>query len=149
MLVGASSNPGRPKCEVLERQAQWLGVGELPLEVVERGLQRGELVVVQLEPVEEVVLRAKGVELLSGELVPLRVERHSQGGQLGPIGVEAAGEGLVRHLGVPLDVPLHVARGERSALRHQEGNERELTDQLVGVMRHAATELNRSEPARL
>ena len=137
MPVGASSNPGRAEREVLQREAQRLGVRELALEVVERGLQRGELVVVELEPVEEVVLRAQRVELLARELVPLRVERHAQRGQLGAIGVEAPRERLVGHLGVALDVPLHVAGGERPALRHQEGDERELADQLVGVVRHA------------
>ncbi len=59
--------------EVLEREPQRLGVRELPLERVERRLQRGELVVVELELVEEVVLRAERVELLAGELVALRV----------------------------------------------------------------------------
>ena len=47
---------------------------------------------------------------------------------------EPARERLVGHLRVALDGRLDVARGERSPLGHQEGNERELADQLVGVV---------------
>ena len=57
--------------EVLQREPERLGVGELPLEQVERGLQRRELVVVELELGEEVVLGAQRVQLLARELVPL------------------------------------------------------------------------------
>ena len=124
------------ECEVLQRQAEWLRVGEGAFEHVERGLERRQLVVVQAELVQEVILGAKGVELLAGELVTLRVERDAERDQLGAVGVEAAGEGLVRHLRIALDVSLHVARGQRPPLRHQEGDQRELTDQLVGVVRH-------------
>ena len=133
--------PGPAEREVLQREPQWLGVGELAVEVEQRRLQRRELVVLEVEPVEEVVLRAEGVELLARELVALRVERHPEPGELRAIRVEAAGERLVRHLRVTLDVPLHVTRGQRSALRHQEGHERELTDELVGVVRHRGASL--------
>ena len=64
--------------EVLEREAERLGVGELPLQVVQGRLERGELVVVELEALEEVVLGAQRVELLAGELVPLRLERDAE-----------------------------------------------------------------------
>ena len=127
---------GTPECEVLQRQAERLGVGERAFEHVERGLQRRQLVIVEPELVEEVVLRAKRVELLAGVLVALRVERDAQSDQLRAVGVEPAREGLVGHLRVALDVALHVARGQRPALRHQERDQRELTDQLVGVVRH-------------
>ena len=85
---------------------------------------------------QEVALGAQRVELLAGELVALRLERHAERDQLGAVGVEAAREGLVRHLGVALDVRLDVARRERPALRHEERDQRELTDELVGVVRH-------------
>ena len=130
--------------EVLERQPEWLGVGELALQRVERGLERRELVLVELELVEEVVLGAEGVELLARELVALGGERDPERGQLGPIGVEATGERLVGHLRVPLDVSLDVARGERPTLGHEEGDERELTDQLVGVVGHQAAPYRRA-----
>ena len=111
---------GTPERKILQREAQRLGVRELSLERVERGLQRRELVLLQVELVEEVVLRAERVQLLAGELVPLGLERHAERGQLGAIRVEPPREGLVRHLRVALDVSLHVACGERSPLGHQE-----------------------------
>ena len=133
---GRVPEPGPTEREVLQREAERLGVCELPLERVERRLQRGQLVLLQVELVEEVVLRAERVELLARELVPLGHERHAERGQLGAIRVEAARERLVRHLGVPLDVPLDVAGGQRPPLGHQERDEGELPDQLVGVVRH-------------
>ncbi len=125
---------GPAERQVLKREPQRLGVGELPFEQVERRLERGQLVLLQLQLGEEVLLGAQGVELLAGELVALRMERHPEGDQLGAIGVEAAREGLVRHLRVALDIRLHVPRGDRPALRHEKGDERELADELVGVV---------------
>ena len=133
--------PGPAEREVLQREPQRLGVGELAVEVEERRLERRELVVLEVEAVEEVVLGAQGVELLAGELVALRVERDAEPGELGAVGVEPPRERLVGHLRVALDVALHVARGQRPALRHQEGDERELTDELVGVVGHRGVEL--------
>ena len=127
-----------PEREVLERQSKRLRIGELPLQEVQRGLKRSELVVRQLELGEEVVLRPEGVELFPRELVALRLERDTQRKELGAVGVEAPGEGFVRHLGVALDVRLHVACGQQPTLGHQVGDERQLTDQLVGVVRHGA-----------
>src|SRR6185295_13369441 len=109
---------------------------------VERGLERGELLVLELELGEEVLLRAERVELFARELVTLRLERNPERQQLGAVGVEAPREGLVRHLLVALDVLLHVAGGQRSPLRHQEGHQRELADQLVSVVRQGAPTLS-------
>ena len=128
--------------EVLEREAQRLRVGELAVEEVERDLEGGELLVVEVELGQEVLLGAERVELLAGELVPLGVERHAERDQLAAVGVEAAREGLVRHLRVALDHGLDLARGQRAALRHEEGDERELPDQLVGVVRHGSYSVN-------
>ena len=132
---------GPAEREILQREPQRLGVRELAVEVEERRLERGELVVLEVETIEEVVLGAEGVELLAGELVALGVQRHPETGQLGAVGVEAPRERLVRHLRVALDVALHVAGGQRPALGHQEGDERELADELVGVVRHRVSEL--------
>ena len=143
--VGARLGEARPaEREVLEREPQRLGVRELAVEVEQRRLQRRELVVLEVEPIEEVVLGAKGVELLAGELVALGVERYAEPGQLGAVGVEAPRERLVGHLRVALDVAFHVSRGQRPALGHQEGDERELTDELVGVVRHRVLRAYRS-----
>ena len=133
---------GPAEREVLQREPQRLRVGELAVEEKERRLERGELLVAELELREEVLLRAQRVELLAGELVPLRVERHAEPDELRAVRVEAARERLVRHLGVALDVRLDVAGRERPPLRHQEGDERELPDQLVGVVAHS------DEPSR-
>ena len=130
--------PRAPEREVLERQPERLGIRELAFEQVERRLEGRELVVVQLELVEEVVLGSQRVELLAGELVSLRLQRHPERQQLGAVRVEPACEGLVGHLRVALDVGLHVAGGQWPALRHQVRDEGELPDQLVGVVRHQA-----------
>ena len=124
--------------QVLQREPQRLGVGEAPFEQVQARLQRRELVVVQLERGQEVALGSERVELLAGEFVALRVERHAEPHELRPVRVEAPGKRLVAHLLVALDVALDVARGQRPTLCHQEGDERELTDQLVGVVAHSA-----------
>ena len=126
---------------LLEREPQRLGVGELALEVVEGRLQRRELVVVELEAVEEVVLRAQGVELLARELVALRLQWHPERSELGTVGIEAPRECLVRHLAVPLHVGLDVPCSERTTLGHEERDERQLPDQLVSVVRHPAASL--------
>ena len=125
---GGERAGGAAERQVLEREPQRLGVRESAFEQEEAGLQRGELLVVQLELRQEVPLGAEGVELFAGELVALRVERHAQRNELGAVGVEATRKRLVAHLLVPLDVRLDVARGQRAALRHQERHQRELPD---------------------
>jgi len=120
--------------QILQGQPQRLGVRKLSLQQVEGRLQGGELVVLEVELRQEVVLRAERVELLPRELVALRLKRDTEREQFGAVGVEAARKRFVGHLGVALDVRLHVPGGERSALRHQERDEGELTDQLVGVV---------------
>src|SRR5262249_35515225 len=132
-----------PQCEVLQRQTEWLRVGELALEQVERRLEGGQLVVLEIELGEKVGLRAHRVQLLAGVLVALGVERHAQPDQLGPVGVEPARKRLVRHLLVALDVALDIPRSHGPPLGHQEGDEGELADQLVRVMTHEPRELLR------
>jgi hypothetical protein len=56
--------------------------------------------------------------------------------ELGAVGVEAPGEGLVVHLGVALDVLLDLERRDRAPLRHQERDQRQLPDELLCVLRH-------------
>ena len=54
--------------------------------------------------------------------------------QLRAVGVEAPRERLVGHLGVALDVRFHVAGRQRAPFRHEERHQRELADELVGVV---------------
>src|SRR5207248_10167129 len=103
---------GPAEREVLERQPQRLGVRELPFQQVERSLQRRQLLVLELELGEEVLLGAQRVQLLAGELVPLRLQRDAERQELCAVGVEAPCERLVGHLRVSLDVRLDLARGE-------------------------------------
>ena len=65
------TEPRTAEREVLQREPEGLGVGELALEGVEGGLQGRKLIVLELEPIEEVVLGAEVVQLLAGELVAL------------------------------------------------------------------------------
>ena len=130
---------GAAEREVLQRKPQRLGVGETTFEQEEAGLQRGQLLVVELELGQEVALRAQRVQLFAGELVALRVERHAECDELRAVRVEAARERLVAHLLIALDVRLDVARRQRAPLRHQERDQRELANQLVGVMTHLSS----------
>ena len=135
--------------EILEREAQRLGVGELPVEQVHGGRERGELGVVHVERRQEVVLLQERVELLAGEVVALRLQRHAEREQLAAIGVEAPREGLVRHLGVALDGLLDVTCGGGAALGHEVRHERELAYELVGVRCHRTVESMRgASPGR-
>ena len=58
--------------------------------------------------------------------------------QLGAIGVEATREGVVVHVAVPLHLALDLQGRNRPPLGHQEGDQRELADQLLGVLGHVA-----------
>ncbi len=127
--------------EVLQGEAERLRVRELALEQVEARLERRQLVVGELERRQEVVLGTQGVELLARELVPLRLERNAEREQLRAVRVEPPRKRLVGHLRVALDVLLHVPRGQRAELGHEECHQRQLADQLVSVMRHARASL--------
>ncbi len=127
--------------EVLEREPEGFRVRELPLQQVEAGLERRELVVGELEGREEVVLGAERVELLARKFVTLRLERDTKREELRAVGVEPARERLVGHLRIALDVLLYVSRREQASLGHEKGDERELPDELVGVVRHGSPSL--------
>src|SRR4029453_6436849 len=92
--------PGSSEREVLEGEPQRLRVRELALEEIERRLERGELLVLELELGEEVLLGPERVQLLARELVALRLKRHAEREQFRAVGVEPPGEGLVGHLRV-------------------------------------------------
>jgi hypothetical protein len=79
----------------------------------------------------------------------LRVERHAERHELRAVGIEPSRERLVAHLLVALDVRLDVPSRQRTTFRHQERDQRELTDQLVGVMAHAVASLAQRVTPRL
>jgi hypothetical protein len=138
---GASSGLGPPPGDLLQGEPQRLGVGELAVEQRQRGGERGELRVGELDRGEMEVLRAQRVVLLLGDAVDrlLDRQRDAQRLELRAVGVEAAREGVLVHPAVALDVPLDVERGDRPALGHQVGDQRELADQLLGVLGHPGT----------
>jgi hypothetical protein len=84
------------------------------------------------------VLRAQRVGLLLAAGVDRLVDREldAERLELGAVGVEAPGEGVLVHAAVALDVAPDLERRDRSALGHQVRDERQLTDQLLGVLRH-------------
>src|SRR6476469_979621 len=134
--------------EVLEGEAQRLGVGELAVEQMHRGRERGELGIRQVEAGQEVVLLQERIQLLAGEVVALRLQWHAESEQLAAIGIEAARECLVRHFRVALDGLLDVASGGGAPLRHQVRHERELTYEFVGVGCHGSQESMRGPGAQ-
>ncbi len=142
---GVVRRVGAAEREVLEGQPQGLGIGELAIQQVHCGRERRQFGVAEVEARQEVVLLQERVELLAGEVVALRLQRHAQREQLAAIGVEAAREGLVRHLRVALDGLFDVARRCGAPLGHQIRHERELADEFVGVGRHGGHESMRGE----
>jgi hypothetical protein len=125
--------------DLLERQPQRLGVGEAAVgQQRERGAERGELVAVELDRVEVEVLRRQGVELRLEEALArfLDAELDPEALELGPVGVETAREGVIVHVAVSLHLALDLESRNRPSLGHQERDQRELADQLLGVLGH-------------
>ena len=61
--------------------------------------------------------------------------------ELRAVGVEAAGERVLGHVRVALDVAPDLRGRDGPALRHQVGDQRELPDQLLGVLRQRPSTL--------
>jgi hypothetical protein len=130
-----------PPRDLLQRQAQRLRVGELAVEKVKRRLQRRQLVIGEADLRQVVVLRGQRVELgliaLHALAGLLHLQGDAEGVELGAVGVEASREGVVVHVAVPLHLALYLERRGRPALSHEVGDQRELADQLLGVLGHA------------
>ena len=140
VLVGRRQWAGPPPGDLLERQAQRFGVGELAVEQRQRSGERGQFGIGELDRREVEVLRAQRVVLLLGDAVDrlLDGQRDAQRLELRAVRVEASRKRVLVHATVALDVPLDVERGDRAALGHQIGDQGELADQLLGVLGHPA-----------
>ncbi len=136
VALGERARP--PPRNLLERETQRLRIGELAVEQAERGPQRGELLVGELDLGEVVVLGRKRVELRLEEPLGrlLHLQRDPEALELGPIGVEAPGEGVLVHRAVALDLLLDLERRDGTPVGHEERDQRELADQLLGVLGH-------------
>ena len=125
--------------DLLQGEPQRLGVGEAAVgEEQQRGRERGQLGVVEGDRVEVEVLRRQRVELgleepLAGLLHP---ELDAEALQLGAVRVEAPREGVVVHVAIALDLTLDLESRDRPPLSHQERDQRELSNQLLGVLCH-------------
>ena len=137
-LLGSLQRAGTPPGDLLQREAQRLGVGEFAVEQAQRGLQRRELLVGERDRGQMEVLRAQRVVLLLGRAVggALDGQLDAQRFELGAIGVEAPRERVLVHAAVALHVAADLKRRDRPALGHQVGDQRQLADQLLGVLCH-------------
>ena len=137
-LLGGPQRARAPPGDLLQRQPQRLGVGEFAVEQAERGLQRGQLLVGEGDRRQVEVLRAQRVVLLLGRAVgrPLDGQLDAQRLELGAVGVEAPREGVLVHAAVALDVTPDLQCRDGPPLGHQVGDQRELADQLLGVLCH-------------
>ena len=136
VALGQGARP--PPRDLLEREPQRLGVGELAVEQDERGPQRRQLLVGELDLRQVVVLGRQRVELRLEESLGrlLHLERDPEALELGPVGVEPPREGVLVHRAVALDLLLDLERGDGASVGHQERDQRELADQLLGVLGH-------------
>ena len=137
-LVARAERARPPPRELLEREPQRLRVGEAAVEQRQRGLQRGQLAVRELDRRQVEVLGRErvelGLEVALRRLLDLQVDAERL--ELRAVGVEAARERVVVHLAVALDVLLDLERGHRPPLRHQERDQRQLPYELLGVFGH-------------
>ena len=140
-LRGRAERAGAAPGELLEREPQRLRVRELPVQEAQGGLQGGELAVGEGDGGQEEGLGRERVVLLLGEAVGGLVHGQvdAERVELGAVGVEAARERVLRHVGVALDVAADLRRRDGPALGHQVGDQRQLPDQLLGVLRHGRT----------
>ena len=84
------------------------------------------------------VLGAQRVVLLLGRPVrgPLDGQLDAQRFQLGAVGVEAPRERVLVHAAVALHIAPYLQGRDGPALGHQVGDQRQLADQLLGVLGH-------------
>ena len=129
--------------DLLQREPQRLGVGELAVEQRQRRLQRGALGVGERDRRQVEGLGRERVVLLLGEAVRGLVDRQvdPERVELGAVGVEAPRERVLGHVRVALDVAPDLRRRHGTPLRHQVGDQRQLADQLFRVLRQTPRHL--------
>jgi hypothetical protein len=139
LLLGGAQRAGAAPGDLLQGQAQRLGVGELAVEELERRMQGGQLLVGEFDRMQVEVLGRERIGLLLDQTVDRLLHRQvdAQRLQLGTVGVEAAGERILVHGAVALDVAPDLLGGDRTAFRHQIRDQRQLADQLFRVLGHA------------
>ncbi len=152
-LLGRAQRARTAPRDLLQREPQRLRVGEFAVEKAERGLQRGELFVREGDRGQVEVLGPQRVVLLLGGPVGGALDREldPQRLELGAVRVEAPREGVLVHAAVALDVAPDLQGGDRAPLGHQVGDQRQLADQLLGVLCHRLSKIEagdeRSAPA--
>ena len=151
-IVWRESDPsglGPAPGDLLQREPQRLGVGELAVEQRQRGLQRGALGVGERDRRQVEGLGRERVVLLLGEAVGRLVDREvdSQRVELRPVRIETPRERVLGHVRVALDVAPDLRGRDGTPLRHQIGDQRQLADELFGVLRQTLRHLRvRREP---
>ena len=138
VLLGGAQRARAAPGDLLQRQPQRLGVGELAVEQLQRGAQRRQLLVGELDRGQVEVLGRQRVRLLLDEAVDRLLDREQdpQRLELRAVGIEPARERVLVHRAVALDVAADLRRGHGTALGHQIGDQRQLADQLFGVLGH-------------
>jgi hypothetical protein len=137
-LLGRRQRARAAPGDLLQGQAQRLGVGELAIEQLQRRAQRGKLLVGEGDRRQVEVLRRQRVVLLLDQAVDRLLDREHDAERLklGAVGVEPSRERVLVHHAVSLDITPDLGRGDRATLGHEIRDERELTDQFLGVLGH-------------
>jgi hypothetical protein len=120
-LVRGAQGARPPPGDLLQGQAQRLGVGEFAVEQAQGGLQRGQLLVRERDRGQVEVLGAQRVVLLLGRAVGRALDRQldAQRFELGAVRVEAPREGVLVHAAVALDVAPYLDGRDGPPLGHQ------------------------------
>ncbi len=150
VLLGCVERAGPAPRDLLEGEAQRLGVGKLAIEQLQGGAQGGQLLVGERDRRQMEVLGRQRVVLLLDQPVDGLLDRQhdAQGLQLGAVGVETASERVLVHDAVSLDVTPDLRRRHRPPLGHQIRDQRELTDQFLGVLGHRGNSRRARLPTR-
>ena len=135
--------------DLLQREPQRLGVRELPVQQRQSGLQSRALGVRERDRRQVEGLRRERIVLLLGEAVGGLVdgEMDAQRVEFGAVRIETPRERILGHVRVALDVAPDLGGGHGTSLRHQIRDQRQLTDELFGVLRQTLRHLRvRAEP---